>query len=235
MSYYNPNLFGGNANATQIPSDGLFSPNPNYTPVPDAAANTAAVGDVLGASNASNMAKMNKLSMTTAIFGAASQAIGTYYSAKAQQDNLKFQADMAKINARMAESQAQHVMDSAHEAIAQVGYKAGKIKGAQKAAMAANGIQLGVGSAKEVVATTDIMKEIDTLTINANAVRAVGEARMQAVNYSNQAAMAQASASTINPFGMGATSLLGSAGNIAENYIQNKMRRDYYASQGGTR
>lgn len=220
-------LLGGNTNYTPIPTSNLFSQE--YTPIPDLGANTSAVQSALQPAPGVNM---QSFGLAASLFGMASQAIGTYYSAKSQQDNLKFQAEMAKINARMAETQAQHIMDEAHAAIGQVGLKAGKIKGAQRAAMAANGVRLGVGSAKEVVATTDLMKEIDSLTINANAVRAAGSARMQGANYAGQAAMAQGSAGTISPFGMGATSLLTSAGQVAGTYYQNKMLRDL-ASRGG--
>ena len=191
----------------------------------------SARGD-FGPFNISSPQTAQSIGLASSLFGVASQAIGTYYSAKSQQDNLKFQAEMAKINARMAETQAQHIMDEARAAIGQVGLKAGKIKGAQRAAMAANGVRLGVGSAKEVVATTDLMKEIDSLTINANAVRAAGAARMQGANYAGQAAMAQGSAGTISPFGLGATSLLTGAGQVAGTYYQNKMLRDL-AARGG--
>jgi len=219
---FNPNI-NFTSNIQQNPSlltdpNFTLAPNLNFTP----SFKTPTPG----------LNSMQQLGMASAIFGAASQAIGTYYSAKSQQDNLKFQAEMAKINARMAETQAQHIMDEARSAIAQVGYKAGKIKSAQRATMAASGVQLGVGSAREVVATTDIMKEVDSLTINANAVRAAGSARMQGANYSAQAAMASGSASTISPFGMGASSLLTGAGQVAGMYYQNKWMNNL-AARGG--
>lgn len=188
--------------------------------------------DNVAAPKAAPGADLQKFGLYSSIFGAASQAIGTFYAAKSQQDNLKFQAEMAKINARMAETQAQHIMDEAQAAIGQVGLKAGKIKGAQRAALAASGVQLGIGSAKEVVASTDIMKEVDALTINANAVRAAGAARMQGANYAAQGAMAQASASTISPYLMAGTSLLTGAGQVASSYYSNKRQTEIAAKLG---
>lgn len=181
-----------------------------------------------------------------AVFGAVNSAIGSYYQAKSaeyqfesQASNLAFQADMAQINQRRAEFQAYTIMEAGQRQIGAVTMRAGQVKGSAKASMAARGIQLGVGSAAETIATTDLMKEIDALTINTNRVRAAEETRMQAVNYGTQAAMldvsaanALGSASTISPFGSAATSLLGSASNLSSAWYQNRKLQDIAAAMG---
>lgn len=170
------------------------------------------------------------------VFGAVNSAIGSYYQAKAseyqfksQSSSLAFQADMAQINQRRAEFQAYTIMEAGARQMGALTMKAGQAKASAKASMAARGIQLGVGSAAEAIATTDLMKEIDALTLNTNRVRAAEEARMQAVGYGTQASMlgvsaqnALASAQGISPFGSAATSLLGSASSLASNWYRNK-------------
>lgn len=172
-------------------------------------------------------------------FGAIQGMIGTYYSSKTQQYQLESaklsyenQRDMSEINARMAESQAQAILLAGENQKAQVTLRAGKIKSMSKASMAARGITLGVGSAAENIATVDLMKEVDALTINYNTVRAAAAARTQKVNLENQALMYGVSASgagmaadQINPWMSAANSLIGSATNVAASYLGTKQQR----------
>lgn len=170
------------------------------------------------------------------IAGAVNSAIGTYYSAKAQQyqlesqsETLKFQSEMSKINQRGAEFSAQTIMQAGERQAGAVSMKYGQTKGAAKARMAAAGGVIGEGSSREIIATTDLMKEIDMLTINANTVRAAEAARTQAVNYGNQsllqgvsAANLASSADSISPFGAAGTSLLGSATPLMNSWYQDR-------------
>jgi len=150
----------------------------------------------------------------SSVFSAGTGAIGSYNGAQSQQNNLRFQATMADTNARIAELGAQSALNQGQQQIAVQTMKAGHIKSSQRASMAANGVDLGVGSAAEVQASTDIVKEIDTNTLNANAVRSAFGYRTQALSFQNDALMKRAGADTIDP-GMSAfTSLLGSAGNV---------------------
>lgn len=150
--------------------------------------------------------------------GAASGAIGAYYSAKSSKLSLQTQAALAEINARIAEQGAQSALMAGQQQVAAQTLRAGQIKSSQRAAMAANGVDLGVGSAAETQASTDIMKEIDKNQIEANAVRSAFGYRTQAVNMENDALMKSAAASAISP-GMAVTSsLLSSAGSVASSW-----------------
>ena len=189
-----------------------------------------------GMSTADVASAMGQAGPVMSVFGAVNSAIGSYYQAKSaeyqlqsQASTLAFQADMAKLNQRRAEFQAYTIMEAGARQIGAQTMKAGQVKGAATASMAARGVQLGVGSAAEVIATTDLMKEIDTLTLNTNRVRASEEAKMQGVNYGNQAAMlgvssrnAMASADSISPFGSAMTSLMGSASSLSSSWYQNR-------------
>jgi hypothetical protein len=166
------------------------------------------------------------------IGGAATSAIGSYYSASANKASLKGQAAtlngqayMADVNAKIAELGAQSALDQGQKEFGRVTMRAGQIKSSQRAAMAANGIDLGVGNAAEVQATTDTMKEIDANTVTANAVKSAWGYRTTAVNFKNDALMKRAgadslsrSADSISPGGAAFSSLLGSAAGAAKSW-----------------
>ena len=90
---------------------------------------------------------------------------------------------------------------------------------------AAAGIQGGVGSAAEVVASIDLAKETDQLAITKNAVRAASAARTGRVAQMNQAMLSgvsavnlRSSASSMSAGLAAGTSLLGSAGAVSRNW-----------------
>ena len=193
------------AAAPVAPSSSMFSISPD---------NMATVGAVAG------------------IFGGINSAYGAFASARSTKNQLEFQAKMSEINARQAEQQAQSIMYAAERQAGQVTLRAGKVKSSQKASMAANGIALGEGSAAETIATTDLMKEIDALTINANAVRAAAAARSQSVNYSNQSLLSQTSSDTISPFSSAATSMISSATTVASSWYSSSRSAKIAAALG---
>lgn len=156
-------------------------------------------------------------------FGAAQSIIGTYYSAQAQRSALRFQVEMQEINARIMEGQAQAELFSGQRQIAALTMQAGQLKSRQRTALAANGVDIGTGSAAELQASTDIMKEMDVNQINANAVRAAWGMRTQATNLTNDAMQKRYAASQISPAMAAGTSLLGSATAVASSwYNMNK-------------
>jgi len=140
--------------------------------------------------------------LASKIGGGITSAIGSYYSAQAQKSALKF-------NARMADRQAESVLQQGQQEVASLTMKAGQVKGAQRAAMAANGIDLGMGSAAEVQASTDIMKTIDMNAIESNAMRS-------ALGFRADALLTKAAASAISPVGESFSTLLTGAGAVAD-------------------
>lgn len=150
--------------------------------------------------------------------GAINSGIGSYYNAKSQKAGLEFQSHMAGVNARIAELGAERELYKGESEVAALTLRAGQLKSSQRTSMAANGIDLGEGSAGEVLASTDIMKEIDKNTIVANAVRSAWGYRTQGMNYQNEALIKGTSASGINPFMSATSTLLGSAGGVADSW-----------------
>ena len=94
----------------------------------------------------------------------------------------EFNASNAEFNARLFEFGAQQELQKGAAEVARLTLQAGAMKSTQRAAMAANGIDLGEGSAAEVQASTDIMKDIDKNTLTANAIRSAFGYRQQATN-----------------------------------------------------
>jgi hypothetical protein len=147
--------------------------------------------------------------------GAANNAVGAYYSAKGQRTSLRYQADIAETNARLSEMGAQSELARGQREEQSVRLRTAQLKSGQRAAMAANGIDLGEGSAAEILTSTDYMGEMDANTVASNAVQSAWGQRTQSLNFKNDALMARATASGINPSAAAMTSLLGDAGKIA--------------------
>lgn len=156
--------------------------------------------------------------MTMQGASAAAMTVSSYYSAQANKEALNLQASIADINAQTAESQAQATLAAGTRQVVQTRLRTGQLKSSQRAAMAANGVDLGEGSALTVQTSTDVMGEIDANTVKANAVRAAWGYRTEATNYSNQALMARSSASAISPVSSAVTSLLGGATQVATSW-----------------
>lgn len=160
------------------------------------------------------------LSLGLQTAGAISGAIGGFYSARMTKNQLAFEADMSRINARIAELGARSAFEKGQKEVASLTMQAGQLKSRQRAAMAANGIDLGEGNAAEVQASTELMKEMDKQTLEANAVRSAWGYRVEAANLQSAAMMKEGSASGISPLMAGASSLLTGAGQVASSWYQ---------------
>jgi hypothetical protein len=164
--------------------------------------------------------------------GAVNSIIGGYFAAKSQRYQLKsqaktleFQQSMSQINARIAETEAVDVERLGIKQAARASMTYGAAQSAERASLAARGIDPTVGSAAESMATMEFAKRSDMATINANAVRAAEAQRMQALNYRTQAMMQGVSAQnlmatrrTIRPEVLAGGALLESGGMAALNY-----------------
>lgn len=188
--------------------------------------------------SAQSIAGVQKAAPIMFAAGAIQSAVGSYYQAKAAQYQFKsqaltmdFQKSMSEINARQAEFMAQQIIDVSGKEISMLKMRAGKIKGAARASMAARGIKLGVGSTAEVIATSDLVAEMDALTIYANAIKSSEAARTQSVNYMNQAMMQnvsaqnlRATADSISPLSAAMTSFSSSANTLTTSwFLKNKV------------
>jgi hypothetical protein len=150
--------------------------------------------------------------------GGIASAFGAAASASVQKMGYKLDATLSRINADKARDSAREVLREGYQAEVRQRLQTGQLKGAQRAAMGANNVDMTTGSALNRLVSTDYMGEADAQTIRLNAARAAMGYRDQAVNFDNKALIDKATASGINPFLTGATSLLGSAASIASNW-----------------
>ena len=154
------------------------------------------------------------------IAGAASSAIGGFFGAKSQKSALNFQADLADTNARIAEISAQSTLAQGQKEVGRLTLRAGALKSSQRANLAANGVDLGVGNAAELQASTDLMKEIDTNQITANAVRSAWGIRTNAVSLQNEALIKRATADSVSPGMAFGSSLISGASKVAGSWYE---------------
>jgi len=159
-------------------------------------------------------------SISTALMGAgaASQTIGAYYSAKNQKSTLGFQAATDDQNARLAELSAQTELLRGQREQQNSQLTTAQLKSRQRVSMAANGVDLGEGTAANVLTTTDVMGEIDANTLVANAVRSAWGYRTQASTLRSDARVKRATAGAISPGAAAFSTLLGQAGKVATNW-----------------
>lgn len=152
--------------------------------------------------------------------GAASGAVGSYFSAENQRTNLDTQANIADLNAQLSEQSAQAALRAGQRQQQSVRLRTAQLKSNQRAALAANGVDLGSPSAVNLLTSTDTLGTIDADTVNANAVRTGFGYRTQGANYQNQALTARATAAGISPGLNAATTLLTGAGSVASSWYR---------------
>ena len=105
----------------------------------------------------------------------------------AKANEYRYQAQVDDNNRKVALWKAQDAKDRGAKEEAAFRTKVAQLKGRQKSALAASGVEIGDGSALDILGDTAALGELDALTIRSNAER---EAYEQKVNASNLAANA---------------------------------------------
>lgn len=164
---------------------------------------------------------------TMAMAGTAAQgagtvvsAVGSYNQARGQQNALDYESAVASNNAKIADYQAQLAIQNGQTQEENQRLKTAAMFGTQRAGLAANGVDLGSGSANEVLATTSMMGERDALTIRDNAARQAWAYRNQAAGYLAESQADSGAAKAISPAFSAAGSLLTGAANVASGWYR---------------
>ena len=183
-----------------------------------------------------NLSSIGQFGVVTQGFGALSGGLGAFYAAdneiyktESLALSLKHKEDMTLFNMRMKESQAQHLSRVFNKRLQILGLKQGAQKSKGVVSIASRGGVRGVGSNLNAMVSSEILAELDKLTMNANKVRAIENKRLEGVGLGIQADMyglsasnAFATASNINPFMNMTSSLLTGTGNVI-NSLQTAM------------
>lgn len=150
-------------------------------------------------------------------------AAGAIQQGRAANASAKYNAQVADMNAKISERQARDAVERGAMEEQQQRMKTSQIIGKQKAAMAANGVDLKFGSPLDTLVDTATMGELDALTIRANTYREERDIRQQGLNSQSQAGLLRAegrsaqSGGFMNAFG----TVLGGGADALSNY---KMR-----------
>lgn len=150
--------------------------------------------------------------------GGVAAAYGAYNKSKAEKTAFDMQAKVADNNKQYATWQAEDAIRRGQKATVAQQLKTRQLKGAQIARMAENGIDLGEGSALNILTDTDLMGAIDANTVTDNAAKEAWFYRAQAGNYGANADLLRYRSSAENPMGAASGTLLTSAGNVASRW-----------------
>lgn len=150
--------------------------------------------------------------------GATSSIFGAFSKSSAEKAAYEYQAKVAENNALAAEWQAQDAIVRGQAAEAQQRMKTAQLKSTQRASLAARGIDLGEGSALNILTDTDYMGELDALTIRNNAAREAWGARERARGAMTDSELLSMRAGMVNPVGAATGALLSGAGSVASGW-----------------
>lgn len=134
---------------------------------------------------------------TLALLAASAVKTGLEYSSQRQAAKIaetqgNETASLFRTNAGLADSQAADAIDRGNQAAGGIDRQTRLLGGSQRAALAAQGVDVSTGSARDVVGNDQALGALDALTIRNNAAREAWGFQTQAGSYRQQAGFAQA-------------------------------------------
>lgn len=159
---------------------------------------------------------MMALTVGSTLMGAAGQIQQGQATAAAQ----RYNAQVQEMNATLADRRAKDALERGKVEEQRKRQQVAGLLGQQKAAMAANGVDLSFGSPLDTIKDSAIMGEMDALTIRTNFAREAYDYRVDAVNKRAGASMSRAAADnaiTGSYLNAGGT-ILGGAGRAYQGY-----------------
>lgn len=178
---YEPQIRGTTDNPFESTLDPIvrqYTPESGYLPgTHGAKAGTKAAASESGGilslfGNADNAADLfQSIGFGMQVGGQVGGSYGAYVMAKAAADSLLSAAAVTEDNARLMQLGVEQSFRAGEYQIAHLTMRAAELKAQQRTAYAANGVAVGVGSAAEVAASTDVQKEVDKYTAQMNALQ----------------------------------------------------------------
>jgi hypothetical protein len=129
-----------------------------------------------------------------AIGGTVLGAAGQLQQAQATATADRYNAKVQDMNAILAERRAKDAQERGAREEQRKRQEVAALKGRQRAAMAANGVDLTFGSPLDTITDTAVLGELDALTIRQNTAREAYDYRVDAVNKRAGAALSRSSA-----------------------------------------
>ena len=144
------------------------------------------------------------VAVVAAVGSAVMQGIQAKNAAQAERNAAEFNAQVANNNAIIAAQQRSTTLQQGEAEAHKSMRDQAQMIGAQRAQMAANGIDLTQGSAQDILASTKFLGGIDVNTIQSNAARQAWGYEVQGMNDRNSSVMETWKANSINPGQIGA-------------------------------
>lgn len=153
------------------------------------------------------------------IAGLAAKSSGASTAAQVRQQQMQYQASVADQNAIIDQDRATITQNNEQTSQQSEDLQAAQVFGAQRANLGANGIDLGSGSANELLTSTELTQAIDDARLQQNALYQAWGYTNAANQQTNNANYLRASAATISPSLAGAQSLLSAAPQVSNAWL----------------
>lgn len=102
---------------------------------------------------------------------------------------------ISELNAEMSEINAKQAKEAGDQAATQIEFRQRKLRGAQRSALAASGVDTGFGSGAEIQAESEMIANLDMATVKNNAYRQAWGFKMEAAGTRLEAAYGKLAAS----------------------------------------
>jgi hypothetical protein len=165
---------------------------------------------------------LGEFSIGGTLLGSLTSALGGYETGQSEKEMYDYQAGVARLNATIADQNAEYASQIGEQQAGLYGYKAAQQLGQIKSVQASHGLDIRSGSAAQVQASQRLVSATDMAAIRSNAAKT-------AFNYRNLAAgdIAQAGADVVagrNAATAGMikadTSLIGGASAVDQQWLQ---------------
>lgn len=154
--------------------------------------------------------------------GAMTQAAGHEFQGEAQSNQFKYQGQVARINQDIAKQNADYARKIGEVEAQQGGLRARYNIGQTRAAKAAGNLDIGFGSAADVIASMKTVARHDQAIVRSNAARRAYSHEVEAFTESAKGKLYDASAVNAKTAGhIGATgSILGGISSVSSKWMQ---------------
>lgn len=145
-------------------------------------------------------------------------AAGSIAAAQAQADAARYQAQINEMNAKIARKRARDALERGKLEEQQKRQDVQAVLGRQRAAMAANGVDINFGSPLDTLADAAMMGEMDSLIVRTNFHRQAYNHDVEAENFRAQANLnrMEAKAATTGGFLSAMGTIIGGFGKVYE-------------------
>jgi len=149
--------------------------------------------------------------------GAGADIVGAVTESNAQREQAKYQKHQYEVNAKLAEDQGAEAIKLGDQEASQLGKKTEQLRGSQRAAYAAQGIDVNSGVAAEVQADTVALGAADVLKIKDNAWKTAWGYKQEAASSRSKGEFARVAGENAanNTLLTGGLKALGKAGQAA--------------------